>query len=343
MRRCLMATNLVMALLAMALFTTASLLLGAPWSASLLFGGYVAAMLLRWFARAHAYATGGQIRTMASDVIFTLALLAALAMIALLRTHDLTLPYLGLMLSAVLGLLPFGLGYLKAQFVQIAPRDLKAYSAVWKAHSGWALIGVITTEATVNAHAYIVTLVAGAGAFAPLAASALLMRPIQVATNALTEFERPQMARQIAQGHRHVALKATTFFRAMLVAAWLGTIALAVALYRFAPQVLFPRNYDQHYLMIGTALWMAVAVMRLLRSPESVLLQAAGQFRPLAYASILSCGVSIIAVGALLVTHGPLWSIAGIFIGEAVFAAWTWRQRRQWQKQNPDETVSPTP
>jgi Flp pilus assembly protein TadB len=76
---------------------------------------------------------------------------------------------------------------------------------------------------------------------------------------------------------------------------------------------------------------MAVAGMRQLRTPESVLLQAAGAFRELASASMISSGISIVAVVVFLLAFGPLWSIAGILIGEAVFAAWTWRQAAQYR------------
>jgi hypothetical protein len=64
--------------------------------------------------------------------------------------------------------------------------------------------------------------------------------------------------------------------------------------------------------------------------PESCFLRAGGRFRPLAFASASSSVVSVVGVSVLLVTGGPLWSIVGILLGEAVFAAWVWRQRGAW-------------
>jgi hypothetical protein len=190
---------------------------------------------------------------------------------------------------------------------------------------------VLTTEATANAHAYIVTLISGATAFAPLAASALLMRPISVTTNALTEFERPQMARQLADGRRNETFATMRFFRIMLIAAWAATVLAALALMRYAPGALFPKDYDRGYLITGTLLWLAIAGVRTLRTAESVLLQAAGQFRALAHASMISCGVSIIGVVGLLLVGGPLYSLVGVLLGEAVFALWIWRAKGRWQ------------
>jgi O-antigen/teichoic acid export membrane protein len=176
-----------------------------------------------------------------------------------------------------------------------------------------------------------VTLIFGPAAFAPIAASSLMIRPINVAMNALTEFERAQMARQIGGGHIDLAMASVRFFRFVLMAAWLATAAGIVALLYCAPRLIFPARYDFSFLVTGAALWMAVAGIRLLRTPDSALLQAAGAFRPLAFASVLSSGISIAAVFALLPVGGPLWSIAGIVFGETVFAGWIWRQARRWR------------
>ncbi len=70
--------------------------------------------------------------------------------------------------------------------------------------------------------------------------------------------------------------------------------------------------------------------MRLFRTPESTFLQAVGRFRPLAWASIGSSGVSVLAVILFLAVGGPLWSISGILLGEVVFAALIWRQLARW-------------
>jgi hypothetical protein len=41
------------------------------------------------------------------------------------------------------------------------------------------------------------------------------------------------------------------------------------------------------------------------------------RFRPLAFASVLSSGVSVLAVTVFPSRAGPVWSIAGISLGEA--------------------------
>jgi len=331
MRRCLMSANLALAIVALAVFAVLGTVLRADPLASLLFAAYAMAMLLRWFARAYAYATGRPWRTMTSDIIYTVVLLAGVGLVAVTRAASAAPAYASLLAGAALSLAPFGSRYLKQQFGGFSFKALASYKQVWREHSGWSLTGVLTTEATANAHAYIVTLISGATAFAPLAASALLMRPISVVTNALTEFERPQMARQLAQDHGREALATMRFFRVMLIAAWGVTVIAALALMRYGPALLFPKSYDRGYLMIGTLLWLAIAGVRTARTAESVLLQAAGQFRPLAHASMISCGVSLVAVLVLLILGGPLYSLVGVFLGEAVFALWIWRETARWR------------
>jgi hypothetical protein len=199
-RRCLFVTNLVVAILAFFIFWAAGLGLGLTQAEALVFACYAMVALLRWFARAYAYADASPVKTMLSDIVYSVSLLISIYLISIYKITDLIVPYAALALSAVLSLIPFGRRYIAQQFFHISFKDLAPYVDVWKRHSAWSLLGVLTTEATANSHAYILTFFVGPGAFAPIAASALMIRPIGVAMNALTEFERPQIARQIGKG-----------------------------------------------------------------------------------------------------------------------------------------------
>jgi O-antigen/teichoic acid export membrane protein len=291
--------------------------------------------LLRWFGRYYSYATGGAFRTMLSDIVYSATVLAGTGVAAFSGAAPLPVCYAAILFGTLGGLLPFGLRYLKQQFAPVSRVNLAGYGGIWRTHSGWSLAGVITTEATTNAHAYIVTAMFGPSAFAAVAASGLMIRPVQVAMNALTEFERAQMARQIGSGHLAHARAGARFFRSMLIAAWVATALAIAVLVRYAPTVLFPQQYNAVAIGTGIVLWMAVAGIRLLRTPESVVLQAAGAFRPLAYASMISSGISIVAVIALVGRGGAIWSIAGILVGETVLAGCVWIQARRWM--NSDE------
>ncbi|PSJ38284.1 MATE family efflux transporter [Allosphingosinicella deserti] len=314
------------------LFSVLGLALEVSLSGALLFGVYAAMFVLRWFARTHAYAHDRPIRVTISDLVYSVVLLGGVGALAIARATSVELCYAVMALSAALGMLPFGRAYLRT-LLSIDRSAFAHYRPVWREHSSWSLVGVITTEATINAHVYIVTLIAGPVAYAPIAATALMIRPMAVAQNALGDFERPRMARQIGSGRIDDAGRAVLFFRMVLLAAWIATCAGAIMLFVVDPHLVFPRDYDRSVLAIGTALWLAVSGVRLVRTPESTLLQAAGAFRPLAHASMVSCGISIVAVLVMLVAVGPLWSILGILAGELVFGGWTWRQAHRWRRQ----------
>ncbi|WP_121115530.1 hypothetical protein [Croceibacterium ferulae] len=330
----LLRLNLHGAILSVPVFAGLGLALELPRISAACFALFGAVALLRWFGRAFAYVHGRQARTMMSDLLYSVVVVAVLALLAGVLGQDVELScYLALLAGAAAGLVPFGRLYLdrlggwRPALLRAALRD---YRTIWQGQSRWALLGVMTTEATANAHVYIVTAISGAAAFAPIAASALLLRPVNVAQNALADFERPMLARTIGAGDHAAIPRSLLVFRLALIGIWLGTIAVGAALFLWAPDLLFPPAYDLQFLVIASLLWALFALLRLLQTPESVLLQAAGEFRDLAMASVWSALGSVVAVTALVLLAGTLWSIGGIVAGAVVYLWWTWRFARRW-------------
>lgn len=334
MARSLFAMNLIFTAATFVAIGVLAMVIGSSVLEAVVFAAFSAATMLRWFGRAHSYAMSRQLRSTASDVVSAGAL--ALAMFAILLEGNATSVsgYLALLLSAALGILPLGRDFLLQQFRWPSGSELSCYRGIWQEHSGWSLLGVVTTEATGNAHAYVVTLASGAGAFAAIAASALLIRPLTVVMNALTEFERPRIARYISQRLDAEAERAVSFFRYILMAAWLLVVVAAALLLYYAPWLVFPREYDLAFVSQGVVLWMLIAGVRMARTPESVLLQSAGMFRTLARMSVISAAVSMIAVPVLVFSVGALWSVVGILLGEIAFAIALWHGRRRWREQS---------
>ncbi|MCU4181152.1 hypothetical protein [Bosea sp. BH3] len=330
--RSVFAVNACLTAATLALFGLAGGALGSTALGTALFAVYAALAMMRWFARADAYAAGMPWRTIASDLAYSATLLIGIALLTILGSRTVDPPYAVLLASSAVGMLPFGRRYFSNQMRAFGRAQLRAYGTIWRRYSSWSLTGVVTTEMTGNAHAYIVTLLSGSTAFATVAASALLIRPMTVVMNALTEFERPRMARELDAGRLPAVLRSLVSFRLVLIAGWIVSGLAAAAVLLLNPGLLFPGSYDLNALMTGCALWIVIAGIRLMRTPESAVLQAAGMFRPLAYASIISCGVSVAAVAGILLLAGPIWSIAGILLGEAVFAGWIWRQALRWRR-----------
>ena len=301
------------------LATAAAMAVGMPTLPAVLLGVYTALMLLRQFVRAWRLAHHAPLAATGSDVVFGVVLLIALVLSLTIRGDSLIVATLPLLCAAMAGLL-----VILPRTDLPAPAGIRTmwrgYRAIWSRDSRWALFGVLTTEMTVNSHSYLVVAVFGADAYAPIAATALMIRPMTVLINALIEFERPRFARELAEHRLGDAAASRRQMHYVLGAAWLISLAAAMLFLSTVPQLLFHNRFDGSILFTGTLLWFAVVLARGLHAPEGVIQQAGGHFRALAWVSAWTSGVSVAAVTVALICHQPLWSIAGIVLGEGCFA-----------------------
>ncbi|HEX3672830.1 MAG TPA: hypothetical protein VHU87_01025 [Rhizomicrobium sp.] len=326
----LKANLLVCALAAAIVFALVALSHAAPAIAATL-ALYAALMTLRWFARCLTYVTNGPARPILSDLVYSLALTAGLA--ALFVTHRLTLASAGevLALAAALAVPLFGFAYLRRQFAPGKAGTVFRYGAIWRDVTRWSLMGVALTEMTANAHAYLVTFIAGPQAFAVLAAGALLMRPAGLVLAALPDLERPVMAKRLAAGDAAGAFRSVKEFRTASGAVWIATILLAGAILMWFPHLILKRGYDEAQIVMVVAIMAAIVAVRTLRGPESVFLQAAGEFKALAGASLWSSVTSIVVTLTLLLSAGPIASLFGILAGDAVMTGRIFGLTRAWK------------
>jgi O-antigen/teichoic acid export membrane protein len=304
----------------------------APLEVALLLGLYGSVMTLRWFARSYAYAMHTPFRAAASDCLYAMLLVSTL--IGLLFSHELTAPRaaLALLAAASASLVAFGRDYLARQVWPGRDGALADYARIWRDMTRWSLMGVVLTEMTANAHAYLVTLIAGPAAFALLAVGALLMRPISLVYAALPDVERPAMARAIAAGDAGRALRIVKQFRTAVGAMWVVTVLVAGAILIWFPYLVLKQGYGRSEALTVLALFAAIMAVRAVRTPESVLLQAAREFRPLARASLWSSVMSLAATLVLLLVAGPIASLGGILAGEALMTANIVDVSRRWRR-----------
>ncbi len=319
-----------LALLPVALaFAGIGRLLGADMAASCGFAAWSALVLLRYFARAWSLVHRQPVRTIASDVCYGIALVAGAFLLQAITPIALVHAALLLLASACCGLAPFARPHALRDLLSLRRADAVAYRSVWRRDARWSLLGVLTTEATVNSQSYIVTAISGAGGFAPIAATALLIRPVTVAINALTEFERARFADDLQVGRLGSVHRARAHLRWALLAIWGATLLLAIGLLSLAPALLFHDKFNMVTLWTGALLWFAVVLSRGLHAPDGAILLAAGRFRKLASMSSATALISLASVLGLLLSLGPIWSIGGIFLGESCFALALFRAARE--------------
>lgn len=291
----------------------------APVRIAGMMGLYSAAMSLRWFLRCFANTQGQVKRAVISDWIYAAGLLASLGLMAVFHHIHLATGATLMLLSALVALIPFGPKLLlRDHLAALRNGRLHDYGASFRDLTRWSLLGVILTEVTVNAHAYLVTFLSGPGAFALLALGQLLMRPISLVQGTLPDIERPVMTRQIKANDTPALGRVMGEFRLALLTVWLGTVLLAAALLSWWPGLLPTDHYNANDVIAVTAITAAIMLARNFRAPLGTLLQAAGAFKALAHISGATSIVSILATLILLVTLGPIASLGGILLGELV-------------------------
>ena len=191
---------------------------------------------------------------------------------------------------------------------------------------------MVLSETTVNAHAYLVTFISGPRAFAVLAIGTLLMRPVSLVLTALPDMERPLMSRALRACEPQRAFRIVKEFRTAAGAIWLATILLAAALLLWFPHLVLKKEYPLGDVAAVVGISAAIMALRSLRTPDSVLLQAAGEFRALAGAGAWSSIVSLVATFGLLMLVGPIAALGGILIGDIVATERTFALARRWRR-----------
>ena len=147
------------------------------------------------------------------------------------------------------------------------------------------------------------------------------LRPAALVQSALPDMERPAMARAIARRDLAGLAAIARHFLYGLFAAWTANIVLCAALLYFLPQLVLKKGYSLDAVALVASMSAAIMLLRAVRTPMAVLLQAAGEFKALAGLGAVSGAVSLVATLALLLAFGPVVSLLGIFLGEIAVVA----------------------
>jgi hypothetical protein len=309
----------------------AALLAGhAPLREAAMLALFASVFTFRWFARCFAFVDGRMGDAVRSDIAYAVLVVGSLGVLALAHRVTFTLGSEMLLASALMALCPFGLKFFRTQLAALRGNP-RAYGPVFRDLTRWSLAGVFLTEVTVNAHAYLVTFISGASAFALLALGMLLMRPASLMQSALPDLERPAMARAIAAKDMAALSRIQRHFTWGLLATWAGNMALCAALLIFFPLLILKKGYPLKDVILVALLSAVIMAVRAWRTPLAVLLQAAGQFRELAGIGTVSAAISVAATVGLLLAFGPIASLGGVLLGELVILARVWTMARNWK------------
>jgi O-antigen/teichoic acid export membrane protein len=312
--------NLIVSTAGATLLALGLLALGAPASTSIAFAVSALQMWIRWFGRSLAYARHQPMAVVASDMSYSIVLLVGMALAwwnGLLKLESVAVVQ---SIAAVVGLIALGAQTFSLNALKLIDAPTAPFVQGFRQHGRHALLGVLSTEATANAHAYIVTLMLGPAAFAPLAAAALFFRPVPLVLQSMNQFERPMLATMLRDGDHRRAWETVSLIRLSALSAWAASALLAFVVVTWFLADLLHHQQDPSAVTVSAIIWALIFGVQCLRAPESTLVQADGQFRPLSMATVHSGLVTVPVVAVLALTHGAVWSLFGVLIGEIVAA-----------------------
>jgi hypothetical protein len=283
---------------------------------SVLMGSFCWLTCIRGLGRSYGYILRAPLSIALSDFLYAAILLSLV--FALTAMKDITANTLAVTLniSALAGLLVLNRQYIHAIVKSHLQVRLAGYGSVFKDISGWSLLGVVTTEFTANAHAYIVTLVSGPSSYALLALGALLMRPVQMVTGAVNDLERPLISRHFALREFHACAAITKSSRQLFIGVWMLAAGAGLGLIEIFPGWVTKGAYPLSQVHWVFAIWSTIILVRAIRSPDSLILQGSSRYQELALASVGSAVLSLCLTALLLVCFGPVQSMAGVLMGD---------------------------
>lgn len=283
--------------------------------------------LLRWYGRCEWQNRNVRV-LLRSDLLFSFCSLIGVATVWYFDTMSLSGIAVVLLLASFIALQPFARGILDLLKV---PADWQTTKSGFRQQGKPALFGVLTVEATANFHSYLVVLLSGAAAFAPIAAAMLFFRPLAVVLGSLQQSERPLLVRALTSNNFTKVRQLLRFMRRAAVGAFALNLLAILLVYQFTPHWLWPDPSSRSAFSYAMALWSLIALLRSLRLPVSSQLQALDQFAPLARATYVSalCTVPLVLLGWWLA--GPVASLLGVLAGELVLGLLMFRLQAQVQ------------
>jgi O-antigen/teichoic acid export membrane protein len=199
----------------------------------------------------------------------------------------------------------------------------RRYRAIWS-DVAWSLVGTTTWAVQGQALMFLVAAIVGPAAYAPLAAAAVLFTPLHPAISAFINVFRPDFAALLAR--RQLSRLRVTLY-AIVGLIMLSCAAVGCAIWLGWPLLeayLFAGKFDSAPMPLIVALSGVAAAIVFNYNVPLTLVQAAGEFRPVAIATTFGAIVGLTSVSVLLALTSVAWSLAGFIAGEAVCGVYLW-------------------
>ncbi|MFT4078415.1 lipopolysaccharide biosynthesis protein [Rhodomicrobium sp.] len=312
--------NVAVVICAMLLMFASILATGSDLALAASAAAYVGATLLREYTRSHHFSDMNVLAVLALDGV-SLAISIGLFAAAYAFGPPLGLPILFAILAAGL-LIASGLAIRmhRQHYRILADRETVAfYRAVWRKHSFWALMGVLTSEFQQRGYVFVVAAAFGAGSVALIQAAALLFRPIQLVTHAWGKLARAVLADHLARGDVARARAFTLQSFAVLGALFLAFSAALALGWPFISDVLFRGRYTDLGAIV--VLWGIAAAVIMSTGIFSLEVQTLMRFRELSFGAALGALVCAVVLAAVVLFGDFRASVLAVIGGQLAFFA----------------------
>ncbi len=277
-----------------------------------------ALQLWRWFGRSLLQNSADSRALIRLDASFSLVALSGTALLWALQ--QISLQQLAQLnaLAAAVSLSCAGVGFWRPHWQLWRQLDWSQWRLGYAQQGKPALVGVCSGEMAANAHSYLITLVAGPAAFAPIAAAAMLFRPCALLLSNFSQLARGQLLQAWQAGQCLPPL--VKRYRVDSLWLWAANCVLVLLLLGLgACQLeawLVDKAMPAEQFFLAVVLWAALSFLRTWRSSATVQLQVQDQFAALAQTALWPALLSVVLVVLFLACWSPVWSLVAVILSE---------------------------
>jgi O-antigen/teichoic acid export membrane protein len=189
---------------------------------------------------------------------------------------------------------------------------------------GWSLLGAATWSVQSQALLFLVAAIAGPAAYAPIAAGMVLFSPLRPAIAALINVFRPEFAAALAEGKLGRLRLMMYSLCAIIVLSCLTAGGVVWLGWPYLEAHIFGGKFAQAAMPLIVGLSGLSAIIYFTYYVPLALIQAAGQFKPVALATTFGGAIGLASVSVLLSVTSVAWSLAGMVAGEAACGIYLW-------------------
>ncbi|WP_099036028.1 hypothetical protein [Lacimicrobium alkaliphilum] len=273
--------------------------------------------VFRWFGRAYLNNCDDNYLVVRSDFSYFLFSVFGSSVLLFIEKFEFNNVLLILSISQFISIGFFGQNFIAENLKGMISGKLQNTVEGFLKQGRFALLGVLSAEATSNSHAYIVSALFGPAAYAPIAAANLVFRPLDVAFSTMTQLERPRIRKLLHQNRKDevtCSLKKILLYCSIV---WCGILLGAISCNFLFFEMIYKDAEYYDALTYSFGIFLIIYIFRMMRSPIAIYLQSADNFRVLSNLSLLAGGLTLVLVSLSSFFLGTAFSsLLGVALGE---------------------------